>query len=138
MSTRSNIGIITADRLVEMIYCHSDGYPSYNGRILLENWSNTEAVRNLMRLGDISSLGEKIGEEHDFNDYTIAQKNHWTRAYGRDRGETGIESRKKLTVAKALASMEEFLYLWDAEFGTWFYSDNGKDLKPLTLADCRD
>lgn len=138
MSTRSNIGIINRSGNVEMIYCHSDGYPSYNGWILLEHYSNEDKLRELLALGDISSLGEKIGEEHNFDDYATAQANKWTRAYGRDRGEKNTKSRRNLSVKSALASMEEYLYLWDCKTNSWIFSDHGRSFKPLTPADCKE
>ena len=36
MSTRSNIAIKRKNGTVESIYCHWDGYLSYNGKILLK------------------------------------------------------------------------------------------------------
>lgn len=146
MSTRSNIGIINRNGSVEMIYCHSDGYPSYNGQILLESYSNEDKLRELLALGDISSLGENIGQKHDFDDYAIAQKNGWTRVYGRDRGEKDTNSRKNLTVESALSTMEEYLYLWDCKTNSWIFSDHGAKFQPLnqrlnqplTPADCKE
>ena len=138
MSTRSNIGIINRDGTIEMIYCQSDGYPSWNGRILLENYSNEDKVRALLALGDISSLDQEIGEQHDFDEnYELAQRNHWTHAYGRDRGETDVNSRTVADLTKAVSAMEEYLYLWDCKTNTWLYSDHGKRIKPLTPKACK-
>lgn len=58
MGTRSNIGMVHEDGSVTMNYCHWDGYPSHNGKILLENYTTTEKVRKLLALGDLSILGE--------------------------------------------------------------------------------
>ena len=57
MGTRSRIGIRNADGTITSIYCHWDGYPAYNGRILLENYKDKETVLALMKLGDMSFLG---------------------------------------------------------------------------------
>ena len=85
MSTRSNIGIRNADGTIKYIYCHFDGYPEHNGKILTENYTNINRVNELLKLGDLSVLGKFIGEKQDFDnrvrDYCLA--------YGRDRGETG-------------------------------------------------
>ena len=35
MSTRSSIGIKRKDGTIECIYCHSDGYLEYNGKLIL-------------------------------------------------------------------------------------------------------
>lgn len=138
MSTRSNIGIINPDGTVKMIYCHSDGYPSYNGALLLKHWSNTPFIMALLRLGDISSLGETLGEKHDFKNFDISWRNKWTKAYGRDRGETGVEARTYSNAQIALSNMEEYLYLWDDVNQTWLFSDHGGDFKPLTPAECKN
>jgi len=65
------------------IYCHWDGYPEYNGMILLEHYIDPEKVSQLIALGNLSSLGDNIGEKHNFNDRdeTVCT------AYSRDRGE---------------------------------------------------
>ena len=101
MSTRSNIGIQNEDGTVDFIYCHSDGYPSHHWPILTEHYATEEKVRALLALGDLSRLGEEIGQQH--HPFT----SHWPRhaafclAYGRDRGEAGTE-------AKLVQSFDEF------------------------------
>lgn len=67
MSTRSNIGRKNLDGSYDVIYCHSDGYPSYNGRILYEHYQNKEKIDQLIALGALSSLNEEIGERHPFD-----------------------------------------------------------------------
>lgn len=89
MSTRSSIAILNHDGTVTSIYCHSDGYPSYNGKILLEHYTTEEKVRELLAYGDMSILAPDIGEKHD----------HRSRAegvctfYHRDRGESDVHIR---------------------------------------------
>lgn len=134
MGTRSNIGIINPDDSVDMVYCHWDGYPSNNGNILLKNWSDTEAVRNLLRMGDISSLGPVIGEKHDF----MKGREGQCTFYKRDRGESEVESRHYKNAAAAKVYMQEYLYLWDTKTNVWYYSDNGADIVPLTPEKCVD
>jgi len=60
MGTRSTIAIRNTDGTFEAIYCHWDGYLSHNGRILEENYTTEEKVRELIALGDISSQGKKL------------------------------------------------------------------------------
>ncbi len=86
MGTRSTIAIQNADGTVTGIYCHWDGYLSHNGRILLENYTDEAKVRELIALGDLSSLGADIGTAHDFDDAPRSECN----AYGRDRGERDV------------------------------------------------
>lgn len=83
MGTRSTIAIQNDDGTVTGIYCHWDGYLSHNGRILNVYYNIENQVRELIALGDLSSLGEDIGEKVDFNRAPDGQ----CVAYGRDRGE---------------------------------------------------
>ena len=64
MGTRSRIGIKNGNGTITSIYCHWDGYPSYNGRILLENYTDKQTVLTLMKLGDISTLGRTPTRYH--------------------------------------------------------------------------
>ena len=60
MATRSNIGIVNEDGSVTGIYCHWDGYPEHNGKLLLKYYNTTGIVYELMDLGDLSSLNENL------------------------------------------------------------------------------
>ena len=57
MSTRSHIGIWNEDGSLDAIYCHWDGYPSYNGALLLHHYQDPEKIRELIALGDITARG---------------------------------------------------------------------------------
>ena len=57
MSTRSAIGIRYADGTITGIYCHYDGYPEHNGKILYEHYLETYDVEDLLSFGSLSSLG---------------------------------------------------------------------------------
>ena len=87
MGTRSFI--ITANPKGDFtgIYCHWDGYPSHNGKLLLEHYNSKGKARELVRLGSLSSLGERAKplnpEAHSFNN----KEEDTTVAYHRDRGE---------------------------------------------------
>ena len=56
MATRSLIGIKLNDNIVKTIYCHWDGYPEHNGKLLVENYNTPAAITELMLLGDLSTL----------------------------------------------------------------------------------
>jgi len=122
MATRSTIAIQNQDGTVTAIYCHWDGYPSHNGRILQENYTTEAQVRELLALGDLSSLGETIGEKVDFDDYD-SHKGQCV-AYGRDRGESGVDQ----VIYRNYKSVEKqaYNYLFDPENGKW--QVNGRDL----------
>lgn len=123
MGTRSTIAIQNADGTVTGIYCHWDGYLSHNGRILAENYTDEDSVRALIGLGDLSSLGETIGNKVDFGDYD-AHKGQCV-AYARDRGETGVEAQTDRHWAALLESYgQEFNYLFVP--GTGWLVDYGE------------
>lgn len=56
MATRSRIGIQLPDMSVVSVYCHWDGYPEHNGKILVEHYQNREDVKALIDGGNISTL----------------------------------------------------------------------------------
>ena len=91
MGTRSTIAIQNTDGTVTGIYCHWDGYLSHNGRILAENYTDEASVRELIALGDLSSLGETVGSKHDFDNAPDGECN----AYGRDRGEKNVSAETR-------------------------------------------
>ena len=135
MSTRSNIGIINADGSVTAIYCHSDGYPSGVGKTLREHYNTEDAVRELLKLGDLSVLGEVIGEKHDFNAHDFDSK--WCRAYGRDRGEKGTSARKHKTVREACEALDnDYTYLFIVAENRWSFREGGGPFQPLTAEAC--
>lgn len=103
MSTHAAIIAKLGDRF-HGIYCHSDGYLRGVGVTLLAHYSTPEKVAQLIALGDLSALGEEIGEKHDFDwrhtgrpsgesfDAMVARwqadpRARYCRAYHRDRGE---------------------------------------------------
>ena len=63
MSTRSTIGIVRGYHDTTRIYCHSDGYVSYNGAILQKYYNTADKVEKLMALGNLSYLGPEIGPD---------------------------------------------------------------------------
>lgn len=122
MSTRSAIIIENTDGTAEGIYCHSDGYPSYNGKMLMEHYKDEAKIRALIALGDISSLDAEIGEKHGF-DYADRPKGQTT-AYHRDRGEPwhGVQPKQGTVteVAARLIGMDaEWVYVYSVDKGAW-------------------
>lgn len=124
MSTRSNILRENSDSSYDCIYCHFDGYPSNNGRILLENYTDPSKVDALIALGDLSSLRSEIGTKHNFDDSPDNECN----AYGRDRGETGTEPHHYDTAEELSAMLEkawtEWVYTFRVADGKWYFTNN--------------
>lgn len=93
MGTRSTIARMNKDGSYDSIYCHWDGYPSNNGKLLIQFYNNPVRVNRLITLGNLSSLREKLnppkGMSHSFekplNDVCVA--------YGRDRKERDVASK---------------------------------------------
>ena len=125
MATRSTIALEYADGTVGQVYCHWDGYLSNNGQILLNHYKDPFKVRALLDLGDLSSLGDGLGEQLDFND--AANVNDCT-FYGRDRGETGTEARSYKSYAdyRENAQFEEYNYILRRD-GNWYVEFYGKE-----------
>jgi len=121
MATRSNIAMKTADGKIVSVYCHWDGYVANNGKILLENYTDAHKIEALVALGSISSLGEQIGEQQDFDDRST-QKDDWTLFYSRDRGEQ-LSIQEYDDIPSWIADMEEYAYLWDGN--DWLVNDHG-------------
>ena len=57
MSTRSYIAKIDDNGRTTVVYCHSDGYLDYVGKILANYYTHPDKVDALLALGNISMLG---------------------------------------------------------------------------------
>ena len=91
MATRSVISKIdkkVSNGEITAVYCHSDGYLNWNGKILNKHYTNGNKVDELLSNGGISMLNENIGKPGiDFNDYKKFGSLKQSRFYHRDRGE---------------------------------------------------
>ena len=61
MGTRSRIGKQLADGSILSVYCHYDGYPEYNGRVLREYFSSADKVSELIDGGNMSCTWTNAG-----------------------------------------------------------------------------
>jgi len=135
MSTRSRIGMLVGKNEVRSIYCHHDGYCSYNGVILLDHWDTQDKIEALLNLGDISCLGHEIGEDQgtgwfdkryealcgnppSWDNARNDPRYYWCLAYGRDRGGENTDS-----VVHDIKNWPdcgaEYEYLW--KNGQWYW-----------------
>ena len=138
MGTRSTIALEFADGTVEQVYCHWDGYLDHNGAILVEHYSNPFKLRELIDLGDLSSLRPNIGEKHAFSQFSLRAEEvagykllteDMCTFYGRDRGEDGCEARKYKNTDEYFdcSQQEEYDYILRTD-GVWYvrcYTTNG-------------
>ena len=144
MSTHSYIGVVEEDGTLKYVYCHSDGYPSYLGRMLLTYYNTPELAIGLVNLGDLSMVRERLapdkGERHTFKKpVREGPKGGITTAYHRDRKERlcinkgVIDGPDISTNAKevfrdiAKSDYLPYAYLYDVAEKQWFACDTCQD-----------
>lgn len=124
MATRSMIGKLNDNGTVTAIYCHWDGYLEHNGKLLVENYTDSNKIDKLMELGDLSSLGDEIGEGKCV-------------AYGRDRGEKNTKATvynlaDYSTSGAGISRGVDYMYLFDGK--QWLYQTYSQtEWQPVTI-----
>jgi hypothetical protein len=143
MATRSTIALEYADGTVGQVYSHWDGYLENNGMILYKHYSDPFKLRELLDLGDISSLGPEIGEKHAFSQFDLpkdevdaykALTENWTTFYGRDRGEATVAQKMFADYENYVRchQHEEYEYILRRD-GQWYVKCHSADY--VLLAD---
>ena len=147
MATRSTIALEYADGTIGQVYCHWDGYLEHNGVLLSKHYSNPFILRDLIDLGDVSSLKPTIGTKHAFSHFDTEMKQeeyetlygNMTTFYGRDRGEKGTDSKKFVDYENYVRchQYEEYEYILRKD-GNWYVKqhDNDYELLAPALAKC--
>lgn len=124
MATRSTIAVKLPTGTVLSVYCHSDGYLSHNGRMLLEYYNVPAIAEELVSHGDMSLLGPSINPvgAHSF----AAPEAGVTVYYGRDCGERDTEPRRHSdeSMYKVFCEREEFNYYFDGQI--WYVARGDK------------
>ena len=141
MATRSNIGIVNEDKSITGVYCHYDGYPEHNGKMLLNHYNNDDIVNGLMNLGNLSILSESLHSTTGINLYSDNNRHTFNNpqdggcvAYVRVGGDAGSDSRtfEDLGEYENFGSGVDYQYLF--EDGKWMYRNTYKggwsDLTP--------
>jgi len=142
MGTRSTMAMRKPDGGFIATYCHWDGYPRNNGKILNEHYDSDEKVQDLLALGDLSSLRPEVGEKHRFpGDHEVCSTaawrqlyDNWTTAYHRDRGEewSTVAPQHFKDAKEWVDSMSEswceWAYMWDGE--QWLVHKITQDVRP--------
>ena len=118
MATRSVIAKTQPSGKIKASYCHFDGYPEHNGKILASYYTDKKKINSLLAEGEISVLGRNIGEKIDFDDYQLCHALNQCRFYHRDRG----EKLRKNTVRDA-SELEEYANDCNAEF-VYLFKEN--------------
>ena len=121
MSTNSNIGVLNKNGTVDAVYCHWDGYPSYNGKILTEHYITAKKIKRLIELGNISILASNIGKKHEFD----KPNKNWCLFYGRDRGDKNVSHQTYSSVKDYENNHLEYNYLFkDKQWFVFNYNIN--------------
>lgn len=124
MATPCVIGIINSDGSIDMISCHWDGYPSYQTPILLNSYSTEEKVRQLISLGEISELHNKLNPTTTTHSFDHSEKDVVV-AYHRDRGDKW-EDCKPFHVKNKSEAVSfcggGYIYLFDTTRNTWMFT----------------
>lgn len=112
MATRSTIWLKDEEtNSYKGIYCHFDGSIANNGKILVENYSDIDRVKELINLGSISSLQKNIlpkGDSHSFDN----REKDVVVAYHRDRGEDLMIYEEK-SLDDVYEKTEEYNYIFE-------------------------
>lgn len=140
MATRGNIGMRNEDGTITGIYVHWDSYPRHNGTILLECYNKATIVKELLKLGDLSSLNKKLDfdttKPHTFDN----PQEDVCVAYCRDRGETDTASRMFKNIKEYERNMDnwcvEFQYLFETDESWSFREGYNGVWKKLSSEDC--
>ena len=113
MATRSRIGLQLSDDSIVSVYCHYDGYPEFNGRVLRTHFDTIEKVRELIDGGDMSCAQTNAG----WNNETLSETGA---LYYSARGED-CPPRHDETMTEFFNNGEEFGYIY--QNGEWFCYD---------------
>jgi hypothetical protein len=132
MATRSSISIIKEDGTVSQVYCHWDGYISHNGVILFTYYQDADKVKELVNLGDMSSLGSEIipTGNHSFDN----PQDNVTVFFGRDRGEDDTKPNhfKDFKDFLKKGNFQEYNYIYKEKTKKWYLLDKRENkLKAL-------
>ena len=120
MSTRAAIIMKAGDSYIG-IYCHNDGYLSHVGEILKKHYTDLAEVKELIELGDISSLQKNVkpaeGIKHSYNnpakDVTVA--------YHRDRNDE-FSIALGITIEGVASRIDHNNHVYVFEDGKWTHN----------------
>ena len=132
MATRGTISILKIDGSVEQIYTHWDSYLDHNGTILKTEYKTPELVKQLIRLGDLSSLGTRIDSINDTHSFDNPEEGVCV-YYGRDRGEPNTSFRKfdDMIWFRLNGQWEEYNYLYVESEQHWYILSQRKGFLDL-------
>lgn len=120
------------DHSVVSVYCHWDGYPEHNGKLLVQHYQDREDVQDLIDGGSMSTLrtrstwttGSALRDEN--GEYITDSEGYMTYEGDRDpqplyhseRGDGEEPSHTSFDEFVSSNSCEEYAYLYDLN-GNW-------------------
>lgn len=116
MGTRSRIAIQLQDQSIVSVYCHYDGYPAFNGKVLRDNYDTVEKVKELIGGGNMSCTWTNVGWGKETLPETGA-------LYYTSRGESLEDNAPRLDkdMEEFFSDGEEYSYIF--RNGNWFAYD---------------
>lgn len=113
MSTNSFIGKLLPDGKIKSVYCHWDGKPSHNGKILKQHYTDETKIDTLLDLGSLEVLDKEIGSKLGKFDARDRQ----CVFLGRDNGKNNVDAEIYDDIETWMNSRPgiEWLYLWDGK-----------------------
>lgn len=124
MSTHCGIAVKT-EKGYETIYCHHDGYPGYMWKMLTENYNSETLARNLVSLGDASSISAQIAPSpYSGHSFDTPEKGICV-FYHRDRGEAWSVVAPANFVKQSVLRNFDYAYIWEDD--RWHFYEDGKE-----------
>jgi hypothetical protein len=121
MATRSLISIKHKDNTYSGVYCHWDGGPDHNGKILTKDYQARSKVVDLIDGGDMSSLKTNTTWESTFKEDTYTNTREEQPLYYYERGDEDVDPKHFKTYQQmykyAKNSGCEFIYTFDDTVG---------------------
>ena len=118
MSTNASISLMNKDGSLDTIYNHWDGYLFGLGYMLTHYYTKVKKVRDLIALGNVSSVDVDLIPTEATHSFDNPQKGV-TIAYGRDRGDSNQEAKRFDTLEDFCKScmVQEYNYIF--KDGDW-------------------
>lgn len=127
MGTASSIGILNDDLSINSILCSFDGYLAGVGTLLFKYYNTPTIVKQLIELGDISSLNKLLwphNTQHSFDHPAVDV----TVIYHRDRGDELIKYYDKNLKSYLQDNFIKYHYLYvNKEWFCFYRNVNGYD-----------
>jgi len=121
MATRSLISIKHKDNTYSGVYCHWDGGPDHNGKILTKDYQARSKVVDLIDGGDMSSLKTNTTWESTFKEDAYTNTREEQPLYYYERGDEDVDPKHFKTYQQmykyAKNSGCEFIYTFDDTVG---------------------